>query len=395
MHRLALAALCFVSLLASAGAAAAEVLAEVPLSFAGSAGLAEGVEVVVTLYAQGGEAMESVEAPLFDGVVWRPEDVGRTIALGTLVCGHVDPDFEAARAILTNRENDTVEVRAWSFPDGGGQGLSTGESNFFFGDPFGLFRVDFAGSSIEEIALRLDSLSIESDGSSISNISVSVTLIVTGDPSACGDLDGDGFGSPGPYYCVLDNCPEDFNPGQADADADGLGDACDAYPIDPDPDLTQCWLEHASCTASLWACQTDAGQCTQDLGVASGALQQCESALSLASSQLGQLESELFATQEELARTDATLDQALADLAEAVADGDGDAVRDSADACPQTAPSASVDGMGCSQAQFCSAIQATTGRERSICNHSDWGNDEPLADDPQDCRASAGLCAAR
>jgi hypothetical protein len=392
MHRLALAALCFVSSLASAGAATAEVLAEVPLSFAGSAGLAEGVEVVVTLYAPGGE---TIIAPLFDGVVWRPEDVGRTIALGTLVCGHVDPDFEAARAVLTNRENDTVEVRAWSFPDGGGQGLSTDESNFFFGDPFGLFRVDFAGSSIEEIALRLDSLSIESDGSSISNISVSVTLIVTGDPSACGDLDGDGFGSPGPYYCVLDNCPEDFNPGQADADADGLGDACDAYPTDPNPDLTECWFWHASCTASLSACENDAGQCTQDLAGAAGALQQCESALSLASSQLGQLESDFFATQEELARADAARDQALADLAEALADGDADGVRDVADACPSTTPLAAVDGLGCSQAQFCSAIPATTGRERSVCNHSDWGNDEPLADDPQDCRASAGLCGAR
>jgi hypothetical protein len=194
---------------------------------------------------------------------------------------------------------------------------------------------------------------------------------------------------------VLDNCPEDFNPRQADADADGLGDACDSYPTDPNPDLTECWSWHASCTASLWACQTDAGQCTQDLAVASGALQQCESALSLASSQLGQLESELFATQEDLARADAARDQALAELAEALADGDTDGVRDVADACPETAPFAAVDGLGCSRAQFCAAIQATTGRERSVCNHSDWGNDEPLADDPQDCRASAGLCAAR
>ena len=45
----------------------------------------------------------------------------------------------------------------------------------------------------------------------------------------CHDPDGDGFGSPGypEDQCPLDNCPSVYNPNQADADQDGIGDACD------------------------------------------------------------------------------------------------------------------------------------------------------------------------
>jgi len=40
-------------------------------------------------------------------------------------------------------------------------------------------------------------------------------------PEPCSDLDGDGVCD------VLDNCPADYNPDQADLDGDGIGDACD------------------------------------------------------------------------------------------------------------------------------------------------------------------------
>jgi len=56
----------------------------------------------------------------------------------------------------------------------------------------------------------------------------------------CTDSDGDGLGDVGfpSNRCPLDNCQRDVNPAQADADADGVGDACDVCPLDPhnDPD---------------------------------------------------------------------------------------------------------------------------------------------------------------
>jgi hypothetical protein len=53
----------------------------------------------------------------------------------------------------------------------------------------------------------------------------------TGDTcDICTDTDDDGFADPGfpASTCPLDNCPTIGNPTQADADADGTGDACDS-----------------------------------------------------------------------------------------------------------------------------------------------------------------------
>jgi len=51
----------------------------------------------------------------------------------------------------------------------------------------------------------------------------------------CSDTDGDGYGDPGipDNTCLTDNCPDDYNPDQADSDFDGIGNDCDACPNDP------------------------------------------------------------------------------------------------------------------------------------------------------------------
>ena len=52
---------------------------------------------------------------------------------------------------------------------------------------------------------------------------------------ACTDFDGDEVceDPASPYEASADNCPDVFNPGQEDLDGDGTGDACDAFPNDP------------------------------------------------------------------------------------------------------------------------------------------------------------------
>jgi len=136
--------------------------------------------------------------------------------------------------------------------------------------------------------------------------------------------DGDGDG----VVDTIDNCPTVGNGDQADADADGIGDACDPFPNDADHDKAQCFLD-------LTQAETDLATC-----------------------------------------------EALP----VITDSDGDGEADNTDACPTT-PIGPVDQGGCSQAQFCALVDASTASGRRECRASDWMNDEPLGGThPRDCR---------
>ena len=63
------------------------------------------------------------------------------------------------------------------------------------------------------------------------------------------DADGDEWAD------LLDNCPVDFNPLQEDTDGDGVADACDPFPSNPDNQQAQCDLDLGSCETDLGVTQ--------------------------------------------------------------------------------------------------------------------------------------------
>ena len=77
----------------------------------------------------------------------------------------------------------------------------------------------------------------------------------------------------------------------------------------------------------------------------------------------------------------------MAALAAANADADGDGRRDQDDACATTAEGADVDQGGCSLAQFCEGIDASTRTGQKVCKKADWRNDEAVMKKSEaDCR---------
>ena len=67
-------------------------------------------------------------------------------------------------------------------------------------------------------------------------------------------------------------------------------------------------------------------------------------------------------------------------------DDDGDGISNAHDACPGTATAVEVDQGGCSQVQFCAAVDNTSKKFKTLCKKADWKNDEPLMSGKQaDC----------
>ena len=74
---------------------------------------------------------------------------------------------------------------------------------------------------------------------------------------------------------------------------------------------------------------------------------------------------------------------------------------DQTDKCPNTPTGVAVDDAGCSQAQFCAAIDTSRPKAKQRCERSDWLNNQPLDNQPNDCifvrggKGQDGLCAAK
>ena len=108
-----------------------------------------------------------------------------------------------------------------------------------------------------------------------------------------------------------------------------MGDVCDSFPDDPDNAQAQC--------------EADLGQAMQDL------------------------------------------DQCLSNPP--LVDEDEDGIPDQVDRCAGTPMNLEVDDSGCSQEQYCQGISRF-----KRCFRSDWRNDEPRAESPEDCKAQQGVC---
>src|SRR6185295_12032684 len=82
-------------------------------------------------------------------------------------------------------------------------------------------------------------------------------------------------------------------------------------------------------------------------------------------------------------------------LSQPVPDADGDGEADGADQCSATPYRQSVDGNGCSLAQFCAGFDATIWDGSRACRRADWRNDEPLMRRSEaDCALDRGMAGS-
>lgn len=130
-------------------------------------------------------------------------------------------------------------------------------------------------------------------------------------------------------------------------------------------------------SCDLASCEEDLDECTEDLG-------ECETARAMCEDDLEACEDARRALEERVRE----LEEALAEV---LADPDQDGVPAIADQCADSALGADVDSVGCTQAQFCGAIDLSMPQGNNVCRHADWRNDEPVGN-PDDCRPSGGAC---
>jgi hypothetical protein len=118
--------------------------------------------------------------PIFDTIALTPADVGRLFP----ITQSQDSDFTALAGVLTDGQPSQIGYRN----DINGSGEFARENLFFLSLPAGGNGIDFQGFYIDDIALRLDSLTIASPGRNPNrdglwtDFSYTATIFVNGTP---------------------------------------------------------------------------------------------------------------------------------------------------------------------------------------------------------------------
>jgi len=115
-----------------------------------------------------------INSPIFDSLTFTAADAGKVFP----VTQAQDPDFNGLKTLLLNGVSDDIELDL-SFDNfqSISYGLSNSEKNFFAPLPAGNNGIDFQGFPIDNIALRLDSVSIMP-----SSFSIQATFLVNSAP---------------------------------------------------------------------------------------------------------------------------------------------------------------------------------------------------------------------
>jgi hypothetical protein len=166
------------------------------------------------------------------------------------------------------------------------------------------------------------------------------------------------------------------------------GPTCAAQLATCQDGLSSCTCASSSCQANLATCTSASSSCQADLASCASASSTCQSNLAAATQSV-------TACNTSLASAVAGLTACQSDLGacrSVGADADADGIPDRLDRCPGTPAKQTVDAEGCSLAQFCARVNATTPTGVALCLSVDWQNDEPLV--AADCIVR-GLGASR
>lgn len=150
-------------------------------------------QIIIVDHLVGTEGAPSYQ--LFESLEFTPDDVGESFVVDSS-----DPQFELFKQTITNGTNDRFGWGVNFMPGGGGVGFEGDESFLFsagthypgpgyFTSIGTLSGPDYAGHTISQIVLTLDSFALEADGVSYSHdLRATVRIVSVPEPSSAAML---------------------------------------------------------------------------------------------------------------------------------------------------------------------------------------------------------------